>query len=581
MRYRHAKKSSNRSVYISRLIIFPLVIFLIIVLLNRSSDFLTIQGNGKEYYYQKSISPPDAENQYDVIYYDLNLEVRFSPDLKNNEITGFNRIFFVSRKSPLRKIVLNFNSAMSVDSISGMGLSYLHKDGLLYVELNRELKQNEKGVVTVYFSGWPKPYHPWLGGWNFTTRLRDSDFEEIPWVATMNPPFGAQTWFPSKDIPSDKADSVTIRITVPDSLQAISNGVLIKKVPLSGNRVQYVWKEKYPIATYLMAVNISQYKEYVWEYSHPQFPSFPVYFYGFEEDTAVFDTIRAQLESMLDYYQSLLGAYPFNEEKYAMIKYNTTGGMENQTITSVQGFQPDRRNLYAHELAHQWAGDLVTNASFSESFLNEALATYLTALYIRSVDGEKAFKTFLEKFRHPDAGPIRVKKILIPDSVYHTQRVYHKGALFFNMLRDVVGDSCFTKTLRKYFRQFAYRSVRAKDLQQLFEKDCEKDLKLFFDSWLNNSGAPQLKIQLKNKKRQSEQSLFRYELKIEQQQEGNPFYLKMPVLLKSAQRDSLIRLEMKKKKLKLEIKSSFAIDSVIVDPFQDWLLFAEFQKTGN
>jgi aminopeptidase N len=170
-------------------------------------------------------------------------------------------------------------------------------------------------------------------------------------IWTLSQPFGARAWWPCKDVPSDKADSVDIKVTVPDSLIVASNGTLVRK-ETKENLTTYEWRERYPIVTYLVSLAIHPFTVYYdqYLYNHESEPM-PIHFYLFEENYERLITLNAKTKNMIGHFAGLFGEYPFVKEKYGHADFLGGGAMEHQTCSSFSFWD---EWVVAHELAHQW-----------------------------------------------------------------------------------------------------------------------------------------------------------------------------------------------------------------------------------
>ncbi len=559
-RSRHRQYLEERPVRkppVWRLLIFPLVLLVMVWFVYNLSNIAQQKTEAQHFLFTRSHLPLDSQQQYDVNLYDLSLRFSFPRDSARPYVQGKTKIVFTSRKTILKELQLDFNSTLRIDSIGGNLYRYQWKDGIITIALRHPLVQGKQDSLVVYYSGYPQPYHPWVKGMAFTWRRR-SDYAAVPWVNTMNPPFGAQTWFPCKDVPWDKADSAVVRISVPDTLMGVSNGKLVATDSANGWRT-YIWKTRYSIAPYLIAVNVGDYREYRFDYTSISGKTFPVVFYYFNEDVEVLQEVEHQVRRMFRFFEHRLGPYPFPDEKYGMILYNNGGGMENQTISSVQTFSPQRERLFAHELSHQWVGDWVTNADFHQSFLNEGLATYLTALYWRDANGDSAFNAYMERLRVKEAGPLWIEHILVPDSVYSTSRVYFKGAWFFRMLHEMVGDSVFWTALRNYLTRHAFQTVTYTDLLSAFPQSAR--VSDYFQSWVFNDGVP--RITLRWKKKAENGRFARYTVEVRQEND-DPFVFLLPVTFYTAMETVEKDFWITRKKQSFQVDFTQPVDSLQV-----------------
>ncbi len=573
-------KSSRKNYFYYRLIAYPFLIFIFIFATYQLQNYSTKIHRNKDYQFLSVSLPEKAGNRYDVTFYDIALEVEIDSSLQSGVLNGRAKIRFRSTVNGLKDIRLNFTNRLSVDSIPDAE-SFHHKNSILKIKLGYPLQKNEFGEVEIFYHGWPSPYHEWIQGWRLHVHTSD-DSSRSPWLCTMNPPFGAQTWFPCKDDPADKADSARFRVTVPENLTVVCNGKLVNiRNEKDGHRT-FIWKETYPISVYLMAVNFGEFSLFTRQYIPPAGRSFPVQIYCFPEDSFSVDLVFTQLMNMLDYFIGVLGPYPFDREKYAMVVFPVRGGMENQTVSSVHQITPRRENLYAHELIHQWIGDMVTHSSFHDSWIQEGLATYFTGLYLKHYYGESAFHNFMKTHLYLKKGKIRVEKILIPDSVYHYGRVYGKGSWFFYMLHQIIGDDAFFEGIRHCLQTYAYRNISSDELREIFEQESNRDLSYFFTQWTKQPYTPILKckVELQN----TTQSYNQYSIEIKQIQKGtHPYILPIEMKFSSSRRDTVLVFEIHKKKQKFITYLPFQANSIELDPDQKLLIASEleFRKVSS
>jgi hypothetical protein len=197
---------------------------------------------------------------------------------------------------------------------------------------------------------------------------------------------------------------------------------------------------------------------------------------------------------MLGTFSELFGLYPFVDEKYAIYNFPWGGGMEHQTATAQGGDNAFSENLTAHEAAHQWWGDMVTCATWSDIWLNEGFATYSAALWFEHRSGSSdpvGLRNYMSQAR-PDEFD---EAIYIPSPtdvsrIFSGNYSYRKGAWVVHMLRGVVGDQAFFDTLAAYRDGFEYSAATTEDFREIAEDVWGGDLGWFFDEWVYGGGAP-------------------------------------------------------------------------------------------
>jgi hypothetical protein len=195
---------------------------------------------------------------------------------------------------------------------------------------------------------------------------------------------------------------------------------------------------------------------------------------------------------MLEIFTDRFGPYPFLKEKYGHTEFGSGGAMEHQTMTSTTTFN---EFTIAHELAHQWFGDLITCATWPDLWLNEGFATYGEALYIEGRYGTDAYLAFMKTemaLAQIASGPLYVQDTSDVRNLFANSRVYAKGATVLHMLRHVLGDSVFARSLRSYAAdpRYRYGTASTRDFQGVCESVAGKPLGYFFDEWVFGEKYP-------------------------------------------------------------------------------------------
>ena len=309
-------------------------------------------------------------------------------------------------------------------------------------------------------------------------------------VSTLSEPYFARSWWPCKDYPDDKADSVDITITYPSDLFCSSNGVMVADIDnLDGTRTTY-WEHRYPITTYLVSLAITDFAHWREWWHYDVADSMPVDYWVFPDRLSAAQSGWAPMLDMLDTLSDRFGLYPFVDEKYAMSMFAWGGGMEHQTNTSM-GSSATYQSITVHEAAHQWWGNMITCESWQHIWLNEGFASYAEALWFESLGDFNDLRSYMNGMRYTSGGTIYVQDTTGVWSIF-SSRVYDKGAWVLHMLRHVLGDATFYAALEAYYNdpvlQHAYASTE--DFRDVCAAVSGIDLDRFFADWIYGEYYP-------------------------------------------------------------------------------------------
>ena len=418
-----------------------------------------------------------TENQtrYDAVYYKLAL----FPDVETKILYGDVEMQARVVETSLDRAELNLLDNIQVDSVfyNQRPAQFNHTDDILAIYFDSSIDAGQLFTTRVVYHGSPQ-----RGGFGAFVFDR---YAGKPMVWSLSEPFGARNWWPCKDVPADKADSIDIKVTVRSDLIVASNGSLRSVVEKDGKKI-YSWHEKYPIATYLASIAVYPYYTYSDWYVNAQSDSMEVQFYVFPDHLSTAKSVNAKTVSMIRAYAELFGEYPFLDEKYGHAEFLWGGGMEHQTITSLGGYS---ESLIAHELAHQWWGDMVTCADFHHIWLNEGFATYTEALWWEYSQGADALHYDMSFNTYFGDETVYVENPLT-DDIFYYPTTYQKSAWVLHMLRHVVGDDAFFQILHSYYTDYKFSTATTEQFRNVCERVSGKDLGTFFDQWIYKSGAP-------------------------------------------------------------------------------------------
>ena len=457
---------------------------------------------------------PSEQAAYDVTYYELDLRV----DPEHRRIAG--TATTVGRVlDPLRHVVLDLDTRLTVAGVTAPGddgalapLAWERRAGRLWIDTGADLAPGDEFTVRVAYEGAPRvaPRAPWDGGFVWAeTEAGD------PWIATANQGQGPDLWWPVKDQVSDKPDSMTIRIRVPEPLVVATNGRLRDVESHDDGTRTYHWFVSTPISAYNVALNIAPYVKIETEFTSVGGDRFPVMFFVLPEDEEKGRTLFLEIIEHLEFYEELLGPYPFRADKYGVAQTPHLG-MEHQTIIAYgAGFDPGAMTggrdwgfdaLHHHELAHEWWGNLVTNADWKDMWLHEGFGTYMQALYAERLGGDELYREYLAASRRGigNRAPVAPRESRTAGEIYFNSGgdIYNKGSWVLHTLRGLIGDDAFFAALRR----MAYpdsaslgatageqvRFATTDDFLRIAEDESGRELDWFFEVYLRQPALPEL-----------------------------------------------------------------------------------------
>lgn len=432
---------------------------------------------------ERSYSPRAIHDEYDVLHYDIDL----TPDIDTHVLYGAVEITGTSQVADLTEIDLDLYACMTIDAVTAGGSSttYSWADDVLTIALDGAYQPGETFAVacqyhgTPYQSGIPLPFR-----WSLHLG--------IPMVLSYSEPYGAPAWWLCKDDPKDKA-TYTIHLTVPDTLIAVSNGLLTSEVDNGNGTKTFHWTTAYPMSTYLFSIAVTNFASWTEVYTAlDQVTTMDVDYYVYPEDLADAQVDWSRNIEMMEFYASIFGEYPFLAEKYGIAEFAHPGAMEHQTCTSMGAgwITGNHANdfVVAHELSHSWVGDAVTMTTWGHAWCKEGYATYCEALWFEHLYGVPYYHSYMRSMGVHNYDQYQLYNINPP---LHAA-IYYKGAWVLHMLRHVIGDEPFFAACYDYVNDPAvrYGVADTDDLRAYFETAAGMDLTWFFDEWIYNPGSP-------------------------------------------------------------------------------------------
>ena len=324
-------------------------------------------------------------------------------------------------------------------------------------------------------------------------------------VFADNWPNRAHHWFPTPDVPGDKA-TVSFHIEAPLGRQVLANGELVKVDTLPYGHAVWHYNLNSPVPVYTMVVGIGRLARTVLPQAACSVKCVPLTVWTYPEDSTYAVGPFRRAGEMLEYFSRLIGPYPF--PTLAHVESSTRyGGMENSTVIFYDQKLYRQKKLgeplVAHETAHQWFGNAVTAREWPHLWLSEGFATYLSALWTAHAEGDGAFRERMRDaadkiFSSPASERPVVDTATSDPMKLLNSNSYQKGAWVLHQLRGVVGDSAFFSGLRRYYTAYRDSSALSADFARIMNEAAGRDLGWYFAQALRQPGYPVLDVKWKH-----------------------------------------------------------------------------------
>ena len=434
--------------------------------------------------------PPSVEGAdrgFDVLTYD----VWFGFDPAASVLEGRVALRVLGVAEGLSELPLDLDDAFDVTRARRDGADVVpvrRGGGKLVLPIEPPLRAEGRTSFIVDYRGLP-PAGGALAAW-----LHDG----VPAATSVAEPFGARDFWPCVDDPHDKA-TMTVSATVPAGFVFASIGASITTDEPDGRRT-FTWRLPQPVSTYLLPLNVTNYATIEDTYTRLDGRTMPIVSYVLPENRDGSALRLAGTRNHLTTLAALFGEYPFADTKYGIVASHFSGGMEHPTLTSIGAnlladAARDLTGLLVHELAHQWWGDLVTMRTWDDVWLNEGFATYAEVLYAERAEGIDPGLSLRARDDGRYAGALGPTVVADPaDPFRNTGAVYRKGAWVLHMLRSELGDGTFFAGLAEWRRRHAFGTSTRGELRALYEELSGRDLKAFFDQWVETPYRPTLRV---------------------------------------------------------------------------------------
>jgi aminopeptidase N len=511
---------------------------------------------------QPASRPPEAKPQpgIDVLDYDFHLTLADTTDRIDGTATVRLRVTADTVTAVRLDLVgppdEHGDTGMAVSSVSEAegDVPYRHADDLLHITPEAGLAAGQTHTFRIRYAGVPAD-----GLIIGTNRHGDRTFFGDNW------PNRARHWLPVEDHLADKA-TAAFRVTAPARYEVVSNGALVSDSVAGDTRTTH-WRTDVPLPTKVMIIGVADFAID----TVATVDGVPVQSWVYPEDREAGFADLGQAPPILRFFEENLGPYPY--EKLANVQSATRyGGMENAAAIfyseEAVADGEDSTPLLAHEIAHQWYGNTVTEADWPHLWLSEGFATYLTALYLEHARGPAALTKYMANARrtvlqfhekNPET-PLVDTTFSDPNELL-TSNPYQKGAWTLHMLRHEVGTDTFWDGLRAYYDRYRNENASTRDFRRVMEDVSGQDLAGFFDQWTRRAGHPVIA------------GTWRYDaganecvVTLRQTQAGAPFRVPVDVALETGRRQTTT-LMMQEREAQTRVDCEQAPSSVTLDPF--------------
>ncbi|MDX9912931.1 MAG: M1 family metallopeptidase, partial [Phycisphaerales bacterium] len=399
--------------------------------------------------------------------------------------------------------------------VNGRRAAFRHEGGVLTIELPEPVPAGgEVGVRVRYEATFGEP----TGNGVIWTERADVPEDDAtptdasPQIHTQGQAEWSRTWFPCHDFPNERL-SVELAVTVAEGFEVVSNGALVSRESRGGGRVRWVWSQANPHPAYLTSLVIGDLQrvelERVGLDGEPVRTSVPMAAHGPVGRGEDMQRVLAHTPAMVDFFEGLFGAYPWEKYDQTFVREFAWGGMENTSATTLpesvlDADEGDEDDLIAHELMHQWFGDMVTCRSWAHLWLNEGWATYAEALWTEHTEGREAYDSAVliwmnavraPNARLPDEPAVVSNRYSEPDSVFEKQAdPYLRGGLLLHHLRMKMGDEAFFAGARAYLDAFRLREAETADFRRCMEDASGLSLERTFAQMLDRPALPSVEV---------------------------------------------------------------------------------------
>ncbi len=538
---------------------------------NRCSHFKSFENSFK--------TPPRDNTHVADTYNPHYMHMKMDVYSDRVDIAGDISTYAKVTSAQLDTIYLELNQAFSLDSIKlndVLTTSYTFENSEIFIVLDTPLNQGDDFKINVCYHGAVDGMNlPRYGIYHWYKGIYKSHI-----AFSMSQPFGARHWFPIRQSLQYKIDSVYQEYTCPTGNMVGSNGVLEHITTNNDSTTTFHWKTRYPMAYYLIAFAVANYMEYNLYAKPTQLQGDSILIQNFiYNDPKCLNFYKDDIDisvDVMELYCEKFGLYPFYKEKYGACLTATYGGMEHQTMSN----QPDFSfYLVQHEMAHQWFGNNITCATWSDIWLNEGLATYADFIAKKFLIGDDEAMEDIKGDQNSAMDAINGSVYIPEDEVYYGNKerifsgvlTYDKGTCLIHQLRYLINnDDTFFGFLQHYTDTFRGQTITTDQFRDALEDYTGLDLHSYFEQWCYGQGYPTYSVACE----QGEGGHAHFTITQTTCNTATPFFdlpLEIKVLYANEQGDSTFRMPITANTSYFDIQLPYQVDSVLIDP-NHWII---------
>ncbi|MFN4082043.1 MAG: M1 family metallopeptidase [Bacteroidia bacterium] len=436
-------------------------------------------------------------NLFSSVFYDITVKVL--PDEK--KIIGSNKIWLKLQK-PLKNIEIDLFNELQVDSVLNElneKLEFKRLNKKVQIIISKNYQKNDSIAINIYYNGKPviAKNAPWDGGFVWS-----KDSLNNHWVGLACQGLGASCWLPCFDR-WDLEPKVKISIITPKDYMGVSNGHLIKKEDLNNDFSKYTWQVLSPINVYNISINVAKYTHINDEFFYDDGTKLTLDYYVLKYNTEKAKTHFQQVKRMMQCFEKIVGKYPFINDGYKLVE-TPYWGMEHQSCVAY-GNNYKYNNfgfdlIIIHESAHEWFGNSLTAEDPAHFWLHESFTTYMENIFVECLFGKKRGAEYILEQKKMIKNNFPMVGISGTGWRASDNDVYYKGAMVLHTLRQIVdNDNLWRETLKKYTQTYKHHTINTNQTVDFFSKELKRDLKHFFDAYLNYGSIPVLQYFIENK----------------------------------------------------------------------------------